>query len=48
MKYFYEFMLWMLEFDLAIARSTGRDPRHINQLILERQEYELLLWRELI
>ncbi len=32
MRYFYRFMLFMVEFELAIARTTGRDPAHIRQL----------------
>jgi hypothetical protein len=32
MRYFYALMVWMSEFELAIARSTGRNPAHVRQL----------------
>ena len=45
MKFFYSWVLWWIEFDIAIARSTGRNRADISRLVLERQEYELLLWK---
>jgi hypothetical protein len=32
MKYFYALMLWLTEFELAITRSTGRNPENIRRL----------------
>jgi hypothetical protein len=32
MIYFYTFMEWATKFELAIARSTGRNPDNIRQL----------------
>ena len=44
MKHFYAFMLWMTRFDLAIARSTGRNPANIAQLQREELVWERELW----
>ena len=48
MTYFYAFMEWMSEFELAIAESTGRNPAHLQQLRLDlaywqgqRDKYEV-------
>lgn len=38
MKYFYIAMIWAFRFELAIARSTGRDPSNIGYLA-ERVTY---------
>ena len=45
MKYFYAVALLLIRFDLAIARSTGRNPANIRQLSAEEREYEHLLWK---
>ena len=45
MKYFYAAALFLIRFDLAIARSTGRNPANIMQLSAEESEYEYLLWK---
>lgn len=44
MRYFYRFLLFFTRFDLAIARSTGRDTRNIAQLSQEELAYEQALW----
>ena len=41
----YKFLLFLASFGLAIARSTGRDPRNIAQLSSEVERYELLLFK---
>ena len=46
MKLFTRLMLWIVRFDLAIARSTGRNPTHIAQLQKEESEWELALFNE--
>ena len=43
MIYFYKFCRAVIEFDLAIARSTGRDPQHISKLEGEWDAYDLLI-----
>jgi hypothetical protein len=30
---FYRWMLWWMEYGLTIARSTGRDPKRVQQQI---------------
>lgn len=40
MKYFYAFLLWMTQFELAIARSTGRNPANIEQLQREEEKWQ--------
>jgi hypothetical protein len=40
MKHFYAFMLWMASFELAIARSTGRNPDNIDQLQREESKWQ--------
>jgi hypothetical protein len=39
MRYFYEFMLWLTEFELAIAKSTGRNPEQIRALTQDRMRW---------
>jgi hypothetical protein len=34
-KWFYETMLWFMEFELAVAKSTGRNPDHVRTLRLD-------------
>ena len=36
---FYRVMRWLIEFELAIARSTGRNPINIRQLESELDDY---------
>lgn len=45
MKYFYQFMLLWTQFDLAIAKSTGRNPANVEQLQKEEERWsrEVLL-----
>ena len=45
MKYFYQFMLLWAQFDLAIAKSTGRNPANVEQLQKEEERWsrEVLL-----
>lgn len=45
MTIFYRFLLAWAEFDLAIARSTGRSPAHVEQLQrdVDRWEHALLM-----
>lgn len=45
LRSFYSFMLAWLRFDLAAARSTGRNLAHIQQLQREISEYERLLFQ---
>jgi hypothetical protein len=45
MTYFYRFMIWSITLELAIARSTGRNPANVQQLQCELNEYELLLFK---
>lgn len=40
MRFFYSFLLWLTEFDLAIARSTGRNPDHIQALQADRARWQ--------
>lgn len=46
MKHFAHLMLWLTRFDLAIARSTGRNPDNIAQLQKEESEWELALFNQ--
>lgn len=39
MRYFYAFMLWLVEVELAIARSTGRNPAQIRALTNDRERW---------
>lgn len=45
MRLFYRFLLVWAEFDLTIAKSTGRDPDHVRQLQrdVERWQHALLM-----
>lgn len=47
MRIFYAALLFWAEFDLAIARSTGRSPANIEQLQrdVSRWEHALLVTR---
>ncbi len=47
MAAFYRILLTWSEFDLVIARSTGRDPMHIEQLQKDvaKWEHALLVTR---
>lgn len=47
MNAFYRLMLLWAEFDLAIARATGRNPKHIEQLQrdVDRWEHALIIMR---
>lgn len=42
---FCKWMLWCLHAEIKIARSTGRDPRNVEQLNTEIHDYELQLLR---
>lgn len=45
MTFFYRILLAWSRFDLAIARSTGRNPAHVEQLRrdVDRWEHALLM-----
>lgn len=45
MSILYRFLLAWSEFDLAIAKATGRDPKHVEQLQrdVEKWEHALLM-----
>lgn len=45
MRFFYAFLLAWSEFDLAIAKATGRDPKHVEQLQrdVEKWQHALLM-----
>ena len=45
MKAFYALLLWLAEFELAIARSTGRNPADIQtlQADVDRWQHALLM-----
>jgi hypothetical protein len=45
MKLFYTIMLWLAELELTIARSTGRDPRHVAQLSEDATKWQGCLQR---
>ena len=42
---FYRVVLWLLELELAIARSTGRNPHQIERLQQECDDYSLLIFK---
>lgn len=44
LRLFYRFMVWATMFELAIARSTGRNLDSINHLQQRLQYWELALW----
>lgn len=39
MRYFYQMMLYLTEFELAIAKSTGRNPENIRRLTQDRMKW---------
>jgi hypothetical protein len=41
---FYRLMLYLTQFELAIARSTGRRQESIAALIADEQRWEKALW----
>lgn len=45
MKLFYSLLLWLAEFELAIARSTGRNPANVHALQsdVDRWQHALLM-----
>ena len=45
MRVFYAFLLAWTRLDLQIARSTGRNPDHIAQLLRDESDYERALIR---
>ena len=47
MSLFFRFLLAWAEFDLAIAKATGRNPKHIEQLQKDvaKWEHALLILR---
>ena len=45
MRAFYTLLRAMAEFDLAIARSTGRNPEHIAALSADVARWELALFK---
>lgn len=47
MSALYRILLAWAEFDLAIAKATGRDPKHIEQLQrdVDKWEHALLILR---
>ena len=44
MKTFYTILLHWTQFDLAVARSTGRNPQHIAALIADENRWKKALW----
>lgn len=44
MKYFYAVLLWLTQYELAIARSTGRNPANVAALQGEEQTWAKCLW----
>lgn len=44
MRYLYLFLLRWSEFDLTVARSTGRDPKHIAAISADIARWELELF----
>jgi hypothetical protein len=40
---FYRIMLWLAEFELAIALSTGRNPKHLEALRADVTRWERAL-----
>ena len=45
MKIVYSLLLWLAEFELAVARSTGRDPANVQalQADVSRWQHALLM-----
>lgn len=44
MRYFYRFLLYWTQFDLTVARSTGRNQQAIAALIADESRWERALW----
>ena len=44
MRIFYRFLLHWCVFDLTVARSTGRDPKHIAAISADIARWELELF----
>lgn len=44
MRFFYAILLHWSKFDLAVARSTGRDPRNIAAISADIDRWELELF----
>lgn len=44
MKLFYRFLLHWTQFDLTVARSTGRSQQAIAALIADESRWERALW----
>lgn len=44
MRFFYRFMLAWSQFDLTVARSTGRDPSNIAAISADVARWELELF----
>ena len=45
-RWFIRMNLWFLRYDLAIARSTGRNPDNISAISGAITEWELLEWQK--
>lgn len=41
--HFYRLMSWLTDFELQIARGTGRNPENVQQLVREHHEYNRLI-----
>lgn len=48
MRYFYSLMLWCCEFELAVARATGRSRQDITRLTDDAERWRQWLHREQI
>jgi len=46
MKHFYRFLIWWAEFDLVVARSTGRGPHYIAAAAQDLDRWQMCLWQE--
>ena len=44
MKLFYKFLLAWTQFDLTVARSTGRSQQAIAALLADESRWERALW----
>jgi len=45
-RWFILMNIWFLNYDLAIARSTGRNPDNIASISGAINEWELMLWQK--
>lgn len=45
-RWFIRFILAWLNFDLVVARSTGRSPSNVAAIAGAINEWELLLWQK--